>query len=250
MLQGTWLTFIVIIMCLSKMEGKSLVNSRKPLRWLTRRDVNTGWSPWSSWSKCSEKICCRHGVMSRLRNCSEPPCVGIEKEAEDCPKRNCKECSSGPLPDTTIAATGSFINTECETTKKHSGSGKLSFLIRPSVYKHFPGLKSALRSGFFALQKVYLSSHDENNKRKIVIYKFCFEPKVPLVSRQVKNVFRTNRIQRLSNARYPLGSRGTMRVNGIVITVLSSGKLFRPGVFFTAVQRNRVMAFYRYFRKT
>ena len=48
------------------------------------------FSEWSAWSKCTESVCCRHGVTSRRRHCIITPCTGIENESDDCPRRNCE----------------------------------------------------------------------------------------------------------------------------------------------------------------
>lgn len=225
----------------SKMVGKA-VNHRKPRRRLNELNVNPGWSTWGSWSVCSERKCCRHGVMVRHRNCAKGPCTGIESEAEDCPRRGCKECSWGPLADAALAVTGSLINVDCETTVKYSASGKFSYLLPPSIYKEFPALKKVLRSGFFGVQKLSESVGRRESKKRIV-YKFCFEPKRRVTSRQARHIFLSNRRVRLS---YPDYDLGPTRVNAIVITVLPSGKLFKPGIYFTATERRSLMAFYRY----
>ncbi|CAB4034122.1 Hypothetical predicted protein, partial [Paramuricea clavata] len=65
-------------------------------------------------------------------------------------------CSLGPLATTTTAATGSFINSECETDRKHWSSRQLSKIIRSSMYKTFPALKKILRTGFFGKHTVYI----------------------------------------------------------------------------------------------
>ncbi len=82
---------------------------------------------------------------------------------------SCIVCSSGPLATTTTAATGSFINSQCETNHKHWSSGPLSYLIRSSIYKTFPGLKPILPTGFFAKHTVHLRG--TSRTKKMVIYK-------------------------------------------------------------------------------
>lgn len=90
MVNCTWMVLVIFgVARFSKMVGKA-VNHRKPRRRLNERNVNPGWSTWGSWSVCSERKCCRHGVMVRHRNCAKGPCTGIESEAEDCPRRGCK----------------------------------------------------------------------------------------------------------------------------------------------------------------
>ena len=97
MSRKTWIAFLLCVLVhFAKVDGMSLI-ARKPLTWLGG-EVNGKlgtWSAWGTWSICSEKRCCRHGVSLRRRSCANEPCTGIESEAEDCPKTHCKGSTIG-----------------------------------------------------------------------------------------------------------------------------------------------------------
>jgi hypothetical protein len=78
---------VFLSVCLAVVSGGSL---RVQVMKSTLHGVSGRFSEWSTWSKCSERVCCRHGVTSRRRHCATPPCTGIETESEGCPRRNCK----------------------------------------------------------------------------------------------------------------------------------------------------------------
>lgn len=47
-----------------------------------------GWSTWTDWGACS--VTCGGGTQIRYRYCSQPPCIGFNKEKRKCNIFSCK----------------------------------------------------------------------------------------------------------------------------------------------------------------
>nr|XP_058970077.1 uncharacterized protein LOC131796502 [Pocillopora verrucosa] len=142
--------------------------------------VNGGWTPFSSWSTCTESTNCLQGTKKRTRSCTNPPpanggdsCVGLAEEEKICPTQ-ADGCT--PLrpqkPDKTQADPNSWIALECGAAEKFSATGSYKQDIPAAVYSNFDFMRAELESGYFAVQMVPDDQDDYGRKQ---LKKVCFE---------------------------------------------------------------------------
>lgn len=154
------------------------------------------WSEWGEWSGCSKRKYCHEGTQTRKRSCfsldEKSNCVGVTMESRDCPDSSCLRRTHS-LADAVEVATSSFIGQECNSTEKYSATGKYTDEVLDVVYRHFPGAKRMLKSGFFAVQEIPHMIDKESD-----ITKICFEPQGSWSLLGARRAFQLNRSTRAS----------------------------------------------------